>query len=111
MIQNKQSALTIRFRRLNLWERFLLRVFPAYRLRYERSLNAGFRLAVERPDVAVEFADRTSPWNWNQIIVEKPVIYTLPTHCYSCGAYLMGSATKHKPGCEILRLIQTAFPK
>lgn len=32
----------------------------------------------------------------------------LPTHCYSCGAYLMGGATEHKPGCEVLRLIEQA---
>ena len=36
--------------------------------------------------------------------------YYEPTHCYSCGVYLMGGATKHRPGCEVLRLIEQAFP-
>ena len=105
--------LTVRFRRLNLWERFLLRVFPAYRRQYERSLNAGIRLAVEAPDVKVEFAAHTLPWQtvWSQLVVEKPVMFDLPTHCYSCGAYLMGGATEHKLGCEILQIIQAAFQK
>lgn len=32
----------------------------------------------------------------------------LPTHCYSCGVYLMGGATEHKPDCEVRRLIEEA---
>lgn len=33
----------------------------------------------------------------------------MPRYCYSCGVYLMGGATEHKPDCEVLRLIQEAF--
>ena len=35
----------------------------------------------------------------------------LPTHCYDCGAYLMGGATVHKPDCSIRDMIEhsTAF--
>jgi hypothetical protein len=33
----------------------------------------------------------------------------LPTHCYSCGAYLMGGATTHEPGCEVQQLIDDAL--
>lgn len=33
----------------------------------------------------------------------------LPTHCGSCGVVLMGGATEHKPGCEILKLIDEAL--
>ena len=29
----------------------------------------------------------------------------MPTNCYSCGALLLGSYTNHKPGCEILKII------
>ena len=28
----------------------------------------------------------------------------LPTHCYDCGAYLMGGATEHKPWCSIRKI-------
>lgn len=31
----------------------------------------------------------------------------LPTHCYSCGVYLKGGATEHKPDCEVLAIIQS----
>ena len=33
----------------------------------------------------------------------------LPTHCYSCGAYLKGSLTEHKPECAIRKLIEEHF--
>lgn len=29
----------------------------------------------------------------------------LPTHCYSCGAYLRGGATEHKITCDVPRMI------
>lgn len=32
----------------------------------------------------------------------------LPTHCFDCGVYLMGGATRHKTGCSILKLIEDA---
>ena len=35
----------------------------------------------------------------------------MPTNCYSCGAcgaLLLGSYTNHKPGCEILKIINDA---
>ena len=32
----------------------------------------------------------------------------LPSFCFDCGAYLMGGATQHKPGCSILALIEEA---
>lgn len=35
----------------------------------------------------------------------------LPSHCYSCGAFLMGGATEHAPDCDFRRLIESAFPK
>ena len=38
------------------------------------------------------------------------ITFTLPNYCYSCGAYLMGGATQHKPDCEIQRLIDSAMP-
>jgi hypothetical protein len=31
--------------------------------------------------------------------------FLLPTYCFSCGAYLMASATKHEPGCAIQAII------
>jgi len=31
--------------------------------------------------------------------------FELPTYCYSCGVYLMGGATQHKPDCEVQALI------
>jgi hypothetical protein len=34
---------------------------------------------------------------------------SLPRYCYSCGAYLMGGATEHKPDCEIRRMIEEAM--
>ena len=40
---------------------------------------------------------------------EKEPFY-MPTHCLSCGVYLMGGATKHKPGCAFLSLIKEFFP-
>lgn len=38
----------------------------------------------------------------------QPVM-ALPTHCYSCGAYLMGGATQHKEGCAVRKLIEDAI--
>jgi len=35
----------------------------------------------------------------------------LPTHCHSCGAYLAGSWTKHKPECSILKIITEVIRK
>ena len=32
----------------------------------------------------------------------------LPTHCHDCGAYLMGGATEHKPGCSVQQMIDYA---
>jgi DNA-directed RNA polymerase subunit N (RpoN/RPB10) len=32
--------------------------------------------------------------------------YRLPENCYCCGAVLAGSWTKHKPDCEIQKLIE-----
>jgi hypothetical protein len=37
------------------------------------------------------------------------VTFKLPTYCYSCGAYLMGGATEHKPGCEVQALIDESL--
>jgi len=34
---------------------------------------------------------------------------TFPTHCFSCGAVLVGSWTKHKRGCAVLKLIKEAL--
>jgi hypothetical protein len=36
------------------------------------------------------------------------IVNQLPTHCMFCGAYLMGGATKHLPGCRILQIIKRA---
>lgn len=36
--------------------------------------------------------------------------FELPTHCFSCGAYLMGSLTRHRAGCGIRKLIDQTFP-
>jgi hypothetical protein len=33
----------------------------------------------------------------------------LPIYCYFCHSYLQGGATKHQPGCEVLRIIEEAF--
>lgn len=33
----------------------------------------------------------------------------LPTYCYWCRATLMGGATKHQPGCEVLKMIEDAI--
>jgi hypothetical protein len=30
----------------------------------------------------------------------------LPVYCFGCGAYLMGGATKHEPGCPVGKLIE-----
>jgi hypothetical protein len=38
-----------------------------------------------------------------------PWLAQLPTHCYSCGAYLMGGATQHAADCGIRRIIDEAF--
>lgn len=35
----------------------------------------------------------------------------LPSHCYDCGAYLMGGATRHKRKCSILKMIKQAAGK
>lgn len=34
---------------------------------------------------------------------------TYPTHCFSCGALLLGGWTKHKRNCIILRMIKEAL--
>jgi len=34
---------------------------------------------------------------------------SLPTQCWSCGAYLIGGGTRHAPGCEIRLLIESYF--
>jgi hypothetical protein len=39
----------------------------------------------------------------------QAVTFKLPTYCYSCGAYLMGGATEHKPGCEVQALIDESL--
>lgn len=36
--------------------------------------------------------------------------WVMPTHCLCCGAFLMGSLTKHKEDCQILAIIRSHFP-
>lgn len=38
-----------------------------------------------------------------------PIQLELPTHCYWCGVYLMGGATRHKPDCEIEKMLRKMF--
>ena len=35
----------------------------------------------------------------------------LPTHCFDCGVYLEGGATRHKASCAIKRMIEEAVGK
>lgn len=37
--------------------------------------------------------------------------FSMPSHCFDCGALLMGGATRHKPGCSITGLIAEHFPR
>ena len=39
-------------------------------------------------------------------ILEDQLTGGLPPDCFSCGVPLMGGATKHLPGCQILRMIE-----
>lgn len=52
-----------------------------------------------------EFKKR-APWN---DALAAAATRALPSHCWDCGTFLMGGATKHKPGCAVQRLIDEAM--
>jgi ribosomal protein L37E len=54
-------------------------------------------------DIAEKYCGRCH--NWHELMPES----RWPNFCGSCAALLEGGTTKHRPGCEILAIIEEVF--